>query len=346
MRGLWRAVAAALVRVARLLFGGARRRPRPTVACLLVVVGLLAFVVAVSASDAGAAGSDVQTTGTPAVDPGVVSAVAAAQSSGKPVEITDQTTDESVTYANPDGTFTAQIADIPVREQVNGQWQPIDPTLVSDGQGLHPKVASAGVEFSDGGSAPAATLTDGASSISLGFNAQTVPGASAATLPQPDVSGATATYPNVAPGTALRLNALNGGFEEQLVLRDRPTGPVTYRFPLTTRGLTATEDSDGTIHFTDASGQPVALSLPATMWDSQQVGSRPTHTASVATTLVNTSAGQELDVTPDAGFLQDPSTQYPVTIDPTQTIADHDDTWIEQGTSNRSRRYPPVFRCV
>jgi hypothetical protein len=123
------------------------------------------------------------------VDPAAVSALAAAQSSGKPVEIGDQTTAESVTYANPNGTLTAQIAAGPVREEVNGQWKAIDPSLVSDAQGLHPKVASAGVEFSDGGSGPAAALSNQGTSLSLGFNAQTIPGVSDSTLPRPAISG-------------------------------------------------------------------------------------------------------------------------------------------------------------
>lgn len=58
------------------------------------------------------------------------SAVVQARATGKPVEITQERSEASTTWANPDGTLTTTQYGAPVRYQDDqGQWQSLDTTL-------------------------------------------------------------------------------------------------------------------------------------------------------------------------------------------------------------------------
>ena len=60
----------------------------------------------------------------------------------------------STTWVNPDGTLTTDLAASPVREQVDGSWQNVDPDLVAAPQGVTAKVGKIAATFSAGGSQP------------------------------------------------------------------------------------------------------------------------------------------------------------------------------------------------
>jgi hypothetical protein len=51
-------------------------------------------------------------------------------------------------------------------------------------------------------------------------------------LPKPNLKGSTATYPSAyGKGIDLVVTATPTGFRQQIVLRERPAGPVTFRIP-------------------------------------------------------------------------------------------------------------------
>lgn len=62
-------------------------------------------------------------------------AVAQAQGSGQPVEVTSLRDESSETYATPDGGFEVDQHLRPVRARVAGAWKPIDDTLVEQPDG-------------------------------------------------------------------------------------------------------------------------------------------------------------------------------------------------------------------
>lgn len=108
--------------------------------------------------------------------PDAVSAQITARMTGKRVEILSERTETVTTWANPDGTFTSELAAGPVRvfdpadksESPEGSWHDVDTDLIATAGGLEPVAAPAEVTFSDGGREPAAELASDSKSVGLG----------------------------------------------------------------------------------------------------------------------------------------------------------------------------------
>lgn len=287
----------------------------------LVVSGVEAVTVAVAGRVAPAAADPATTDVTEAATRFLAAQYAQAQ--GHKVEVTSERTQSTSTFADPDGSWTLQAATQPVRALVNGVWQPVDPTLVSDSGGVHPKVSAEAMTFSGGGGTALASLSGDGSQAGLKWLAN---------LPAPTLSGASATYPNVASGVDLVLTASRVGFEVSIVLKTRPANPkAVYRLPLTAKGLSASgPDGSGLITLSDAKGRSAGFVRPTVMFDAQSDASTgaPSHTGPIATTVVTNGAAQELDFTPQAGFLSDPATVFPVTIDPSVHLGQLNDMWV------------------
>jgi hypothetical protein len=126
--------------------------------------------------------------------------------------IAPDTTETSVTAANPDGTFTNTISALPARVRQHGAWVPVSARLVRTRGGWSPVAATEPLLLSPGGDGPAAELAPAPGKrLSLWF-----PGR----LPAPVISGASATYRSVRPGIDLRLTATTlGGVRETLIVR-------------------------------------------------------------------------------------------------------------------------------
>lgn len=279
------------------------------------------------------------TAATPKADdsrrPDRVSALLVARRTGHPVEVTGLTTESSRTFANPDGTFTDELSDGPVRlAQTDPQtgevtWRDMDATLVADATGIHPKLTKVGLRFSEGGTGPLVRVTSGSKSIEVGF--------AGVRLPAPTISGAVATYADVTPGVDLQLEALPFGYDERLVVRARPKAAVSWRFPLTLGGgLSAARDAGGRLVFS-AGGKQVASADPPLMWgaDKDPLTQQPVDRMAVAT-KVTTAGGPALQLDPDLGFLTDPEVALPVTIDPSPSFGTVGDTYVDSGLPTTS----------
>jgi hypothetical protein len=137
-----------------------------------------------------------------------------AAATGEPVEVVEDRTEYTTTYANPDGTtYSLEQSAVPVRvKQASGAWAAPDTALrrLADGT-VAPSATMAHLSFSGGGStAPLVTIGDGENSISL-----TWPG----TLPVPTLDGDSAVYADVLPGVDLRMTATVEGYRELLVVK-------------------------------------------------------------------------------------------------------------------------------
>jgi hypothetical protein len=140
-----------------------------------------------------------------------VAALQQARRSGHRVEVTGLRRESSITFANPDGTFTGHLSSGPERVKTAQGWRDLDPTLARDAGGVHPKVAVGALRLSAGGDrALLRASLPGGRRLGLDW-----PGV----LPSPTLQGNTATYPNVVAGGDLLVQALPGGFELSLVLR-------------------------------------------------------------------------------------------------------------------------------
>ena len=186
--------------------------------------------------------------------------------------------------------------------------------------------------FSGGGSGPAVRVEHGPGSWSLSW-----PGG----LPAPTVDGSAVTYSAIAPGVDLKLRAGATGFSKFLVLKERPSTTPVFDLPLTTNKMAVAVRPDGGLLVTDNAGHTVATSEPAVMWDARTIdldGDDPSHYAPVKTSIITVDGQRVVRIEPNAAFLSDPATQYPVVVDPSPYLATAD-AYISSGPSTENTNY-------
>ncbi|WP_344367008.1 DNRLRE domain-containing protein [Streptomyces gobitricini] len=205
--------------------------------------------------------------------------------------------------------------------QENGEWKRIDTTLVDTGQRLEPKTAVADVVLSDGGSENFATVSRAGRTFGLDWGKA---------LPTPRLEGDTAVYPSVVPHGDLHVTALPNGFSESLILKERPTTSVELRLPVTLEGMELEKTTQRHLRLEDSKGELIASAPAPRMWGTgtDKTSGEPLKSAEIATTIEETAEGTVLVLKPSQAFLSDPSVTYPVTIDPTTTLAASTDTWV------------------
>ncbi|CAL9502991.1 DNRLRE domain-containing protein [Streptomyces sp. enrichment culture] len=255
----------------------------------------------------------------PAVAEDEATARLLAQAQNRRIEILPERTETTSTYADPDGTLTTEAFAAQVRVREDGRWKDIDTSLSDTGTALTPQTAAAQVAVSDGGDTRLAAVSDSGRTFGLGWQEK---------LPSPTVDGDTASY-DLGAGETLQVTALPQGFSQNVLLDRAPDGPVSYRIPLELRGLALSEADSGHLLLKDASGRLVAEAPAPMMWDSSkdERSGEPERLARVDAEIETAADGaQTLVLTPDADFLADAT--YPVTVDPTSTLAVTTDTWV------------------
>lgn len=252
-----------------------------------------------------------------------VSAAMAARLLDHRVEDLSQRTETTVVYANPNGSWTSDEASEPVRvETTPGDWHDIDTTLVESDGKLSPAYALTDLSLSDGGERTFASMTEEGHDLSWQWPT---------TLPEPSVDGDTATYANVIDGGDLVVTATSTGFTHSVVLRERPAAPVEFTMPVGLDGAQLTESPNtGILIVKEANGAVVAAAPRPMMWDSTDgAGGVPENAVPVDAAVTKTSTGgTRLTLSPDEGFLSDPNTVFPVTVDPGYSVYTTGDTWI------------------
>ncbi|MEV6212374.1 DNRLRE domain-containing protein [Kitasatospora sp. NPDC051914] len=282
----------------------------------------------------------------PAAAADIPSARIAARLSGQRVEALSERTETSTTWVNKDGSLTSELFAGPVRYQKDGRWVDVDLGLEAAIDGTvaskaHPrglKMAGAGgtraksLQQAQEGKEQARTL------VVLGEGEQQVELQWKGGLPKPLLDGTKATYQDaIADGAAdLVVEATRTGFEQYTVLKQRPTvAGFSYTMPLKAKGLKAEQQADGSVLFTDKkSGEKKAVLPAPVMWDATSIDGSSEHPnrAKVDLKVVQHGDGIDLVFTPDAKFLADPKTQYPVTIDPSTTaLGNVLDTRVQKG---------------
>lgn len=284
---------------------------------LLTMIGLAAPAGAVPELPASEAAGAVRpehaaTTGDAASGPPADTPAARAKASGKRVEVVERRSETATVFANPDGTFTAELSALPKRVRRGTGWVPVDTTLqVVDGRVI-PRAATVPISFSGGGREPLVRIGQAGRRVELRW-----PGV----LPVPSLAGDTATYREVLPGVDLTLRAGRQGYSKVLVVKSREAArqPAlkALRFGLSTtgvrvrndKGMLVAENADGQVAF--RSGRPQLWDAPA---QRRTTGERATgvHRATGQVKL----GGGHVTVIPDQRFLTDPATVFPVSIDP------------------------------
>lgn len=284
---------------------------------LLPLVPLAPF--APLASPAAAAPPPITTT-RPTTAPDEASAKLTARLNGRRVEIESARTETTTTYANPDGSTTVDSFAGPIRFRRDGVWAPVDIALAPNAAGQiaargHRRGLTLGV-----GSGDLITVGEGESKVTMRWKGA---------LPTPLLRGESATYPEVLAGADLVVTATRTGAEQFLLLKRRPAAPLSYTLRLRAPGMTARRSGDGGVELVDRKGK-VSVTIPApVMWDARTHPNSGDHLnrAPVAMKL----SGQDLVLTPDPAFLDDPATRYPVTVDPSLNLGQVFDTFVQQG---------------
>ncbi|MFB6722392.1 LamG-like jellyroll fold domain-containing protein [Kribbella sp. NPDC056345] len=243
-----------------------------------------------------------------------------------PVEVADRTTETSLTFANPDGSFTAEVSNGPVRVKRDGAWRAIDTTLEFRADGsVGPKAAASEISLSGGGAGRIGKM---------GVKEGTWTLNSPWTLPRPTLAGSTATYAEVLQGVDLVLDATSEGFSYNLVVKTREaaTNPAlkSIHFPVVTAGLSLRTNRPEGPAYVAADGRLVLTAGDAIMWDSakstpqgkiavprqsaQLVEEGPAGAHSAEMELRGDANG--LTMVPNAALLTASSTVYPVVLDP------------------------------
>ncbi|MGW8890055.1 golvesin C-terminal-like domain-containing protein [Streptomyces sp. NPDC055749] len=140
----------------------------------------------------------------------------------------------------------------------------------------------------------------------------------------PVAEGNTVTYKNAVAGADLSYVVGPGQVKENIVLAERPTGPVSFTFTLDAGGLTPKSGKDGSVKFYSDAPNPVLVIPAAFMTDAKRNPAAPYgagYSAAVEQKLTKSGKDWKLTVIPDAKWLAAKERQYPVTVDPTITIA-------------------------
>ncbi|MYS40675.1 DNRLRE domain-containing protein, partial [Streptomyces sp. SID5998] len=272
----------------------------------------------------------------------VPSARVAARLSGRRVEALSERTETSTTWVNPNGSLTTESSAGPVRFKRNRQWVDVDLDLVARADGsvapaAHPQGLVLGGK---GGSKPVSLKAAGQAEprtlVTLGQGQEQVELQWKGGLPAPVLDGPKATYRDAVPGADVVVEATRTGFEQYVTIKQRPASDgYAYTMPLKAKGLKAAQQADGSVVFTDAkTGNRRAVMPAPVMWDAttDKVSGEHTHRAKVGLKVVQHGSSIDLVFTPDADFLADPKTQFPVTVDPsTAALSNVFDTYVQQG---------------
>ncbi|MER7910250.1 DNRLRE domain-containing protein [Streptomyces sp. NPDC096068] len=283
----------------------------------------------------------------PAVQPAttaadIPSARVAARLSGKRVEALSERTETSTTWVDKDGSLTTELSAGPVRfkDSDTGDWRDVDVELAARADGsvaskAHPQgltlSGKTGVPARSLRAAQAAAATD---LVTLGEGDEAITLQWRGGLPAPVLDGTRATYENAVPGADVVVEATRTGFEQFVEVKARPEAGFSYTLPLRTKGLKVEQQADGSVLFTDRKSKKTAVMPAPVMWDAtvDPVSGEHTRRVAVAMKVVRAKGGVDLVITPDAGFLADPATKYPVTVDPsTSALSNVFDTYVQQG---------------
>lgn len=126
------------------------------------------------------------------------------------------------------------------------------------------------------------------------------------------------TYSNIYPSVDISYTVLASGVKEDIILLNS-SAQHTYTFGIQTEGLTPKLNDHGEISFLDQENNEIFQASRAFAFDNQEV-----YTEKVTTNLRQEDDDWFIDISLDQQWLQDPSRQFPVTIDTTINFQTND----------------------
>ncbi|MDN0194122.1 DNRLRE domain-containing protein [Streptomyces sp. S.PNR 29] len=270
----------------------------------------------------------------------IPSARVAARLYGHRVEALSERTETSTTWVNKDGSLTTELTAGPVRFKRDGQWVDVDVELRDSGSGVEPVAHPQGLRLAGRTGKPATSLRaaqrqKAVDLVTLGEGDEQITLQWKGGLPEPKLDGTRAEYVDAVPGADVVVEATRTGFEQYVEIKKQPaTGGYSYTLPLKAKGLKVKQLADGSVQFTDKKNKKQAVMPAPVMWDAtvDKRSGEHTHKAKVGLKVVRKGSSVDLVITPDAEFLADADTRYPVTVDPsTSSLSSVFDTYVQQG---------------
>jgi RHS repeat-associated protein len=232
-----------------------------------------------------------------------------ASQEGPPKELPGKRTATSDTFALPDGQREARIYQAPINyKTASGAWKPIEEGLEETAQGNlvngeGPVDVTLPSELQDGST----RLDLGDSWVSaklLGLGTE-----------EAEVEHGSATYENPAKEVSFHYSTLPYGLKESIEL-EGPAAPATFHYQLSaSAGLSAELTKEGSIAFSDADGQAVAL-IPAP-FVTDASSPEPAPEAASYSLTPGSEGSWDLTLEVDRSWLESPERVRPVTVDPT-----------------------------
>ncbi|MEV0427822.1 DNRLRE domain-containing protein [Micromonospora sp. NPDC050495] len=242
-------------------------------------------------------------------------------------------------YQLSDGRLQAELSAVPVNyRDPKGDWRPIDTRVTPATRTgyLQQNTTNSFTSLFGGRSDNLVRFERDGRAVELGL-------AGGAKAAAPTVAGSTVSYAGLADGADVAYTVTPGALKEKIVLRQAPTGAVSYTFTLDTKGLVAQQRADGSIAFVRPDGGPAELVMPAPyMYDSAR---KPVTSTAVSQRVQQVYGQTTVTVSADAAWLRDRARTYPVVIDPTIKIqpvpTDAQDVQISSGapTTNLNNTY-------
>ncbi|MBE1591912.1 DNRLRE domain-containing protein [Nonomuraea angiospora] len=239
-------------------------------------------------------------------------ALAQAKKDKRRVEIESMRSESATFYANPDGkTVRMELSTQPIRvKNADGKnFTPIDTTLVEVDGTIKPKAAQGDLVLSAG--RDKALLKSRAADATAKIGTPS-------TLPEPRLKGNTATYLDAyGKGRDLVVTASATGFRQQITIAERPTGPISFRVPVDLpQSLSFKTNAADRPIIVRKDGKTVTEVRPTLLQDAKAADAgAPLDAGKSGKAAVKLAEdGKTLVFTPDAAFLADPATTYPVTV--------------------------------
>ena len=257
-------------------------------------------------------------------------------------EVVELRSESSRTFVSDQGAYETVFSSTPVNfRNDNGQWEPIDNTLVTDqapGDGYRNRANRFQVGLPSALGVAPVRVADGQRWVDLSL-LQPATGTDPAAARQAArsgpvaVVGSTARYPEAFPGVDVVYTVTAAGLKEELVLAG-PPAVTEYDFAVSLApGLSARQDGN-TVALVTADGTEWARLDAPFMYDQAhlQTGAPGGYSDAVTLTVVQQDP-LVLRLSADAGWLADPARVWPVVLDPTVTWATGiNDTRLESGS--------------
>jgi len=221
-------------------------------------------------------------------------------------EVPSLRTRTSRTFATGNGNLVAKIASEPINYlDASGRWEPIDNALIARPGGYRNKGADYSVLLPSRIESAPIRVVSGPAWIEYQLQGASGPGS---------ISGSVETFDKALPGVTLEVAAKNRAVKETLVLQDGQA-PTRFNYQLRmSSGLRLVQEGVGPIRAVNTSGHTI-FTLPApTMADSE--GAK----GEIRQRLIQTTSGQQLQISALASWVGSLDRKWPIVIDPTITL--------------------------